>query len=78
MEMSNHSLSDLFDQLGLKSDPASIDAFIASHRLPEEVKVSEAAFWTPAQAALLKEEMLDDADWAPIVDELNECLHPRH
>lgn len=78
MEMSIHSLSALFDQLGLRSDPASIDDFIASHRLPEEVKVSEAAFWTPAQAALLKEELLEDADWAPIVDELNERLHPRH
>lgn len=78
MELPIRNLSTLFEQLGLNSDPASIDAFIGSHMLPDEVKVSEAPFWTPAQAALLKEEMLDDADWAPIVDELNERLHPRH
>ncbi|TKD46158.1 DUF2789 domain-containing protein [Azotobacter chroococcum] len=78
MEMPIHKLSALFDQLGLKSDPASIDAFIGSHMLPNGIKVSEAPFWSPSQAALLKEELLDDADWAPIVDELNERLHPRH
>lgn len=78
MELPIHNLSTLFDQLGLHSDPSSIEAFIASHQLPDAVKVSEASFWTPAQAALLKEELLEDADWAPIVDELNERLHPRH
>ncbi|MFB8828222.1 DUF2789 domain-containing protein [Azotobacter salinestris] len=78
MELPIHNLSTLFDQLGLRSDPSSIDEFIATHQLPDGVKVSEAPFWTPAQAALLKEELLDDADWAPFVDELNERLHPRH
>ncbi len=78
MEMSMHNLSTLFDQLGLKSDPTSIDEFIAGHMLPDGIKVSEAPFWTPSQAALLQEEMLEDADWAPVVDELNERLHPRH
>jgi hypothetical protein len=72
------TLNLLFDQLGLDSDPASIDAFIASHApLPDEVKVSEASFWSDSQAALLKGEMMLDAEWAPVVDELNVRLHER-
>jgi hypothetical protein len=43
--------------------------------LPDDVKLSEADFWTPQQAKLLKDEMRDDADWAPVVDELNVLLH---
>lgn len=76
MELPVHSLASLFDQLGLKSDPESIEAFIASHSpLPNGMKLSEAPFWNQAQATLLKEELLENADWAPLVDELNERLH---
>ena len=76
MEMPNKDLSTLFDQLGLESDPASIDAFIARHYpLADEVKVSEAPFWSDTQGAFLKEQMHMDAEWAPIVDELNVRLH---
>ncbi|MDR6232615.1 DUF2789 domain-containing protein [Pseudomonas oryzihabitans] len=78
MELPVHDLTTLFEQLGLDSDPASIDAFIARHSpLPDEVKVSEAEFWSPAQKAFLKDEIMEDADWAPIVDELNVRLHKR-
>lgn len=76
MELPNKDLGTLFEQLGLPGDEASIDAFIASHHpLPDNVKVSEAPFWNEAQGRFLKEELLDDADWAPIVDELNVRLH---
>lgn len=76
MELPNKDLGTLFQQLGLDSDPASIDAFIAEHYpLADEVKVSEAPFWTESQAAFLKEELLEDAEWAPVVDELNVRLH---
>lgn len=76
MELPNKDLSTLFEQLGLPSDQASIDDFIATHRpLPNHVKVSEAPFWSDAQGAFLKEQLLDDAEWAPIVDELNVRLH---
>ena len=78
MELPVHDLTTLFEQLGLDSDPASIDAFIARHSpLPDEVKVSEAEFWSHAQKAFLKDEIMEDADWAPIVDELNVRLHKR-
>lgn len=75
MELSPHTLPNLFAQLGLESDDASIDAFIAGHRLPADVKLIDAPFWTPQQSNFLKEELREDADWAPVVDELNERLH---
>ena len=54
---------DLFAQLGLPDDHASIQQFIATHSpLPDGMRLEEAPFWTPAQAQLLREERLDDAD----------------
>ncbi len=75
MELQDHNLDTLFQQLNLDSDPASIDAFIASHQLSADVKLIDADFWTPAQAAFLKELLREDAEWAPTVDELNVRLH---
>lgn len=71
-----HSINDLFAQLGLVSDQASIVHFILTHRaLMSNVVLSEAAFWTPAQATFLREEILKDADWAEVIDQLNAELH---
>ncbi|MGN2407205.1 DUF2789 domain-containing protein [Pseudomonas viridiflava] len=75
MELPNPDLPGLFAQLGLDNDENSIDAFVARHRLPDEVKLIDAEFWTPQQAAFLKEELRADAEWAPVVDELNVLLH---
>jgi hypothetical protein len=76
MELPVKDLTTLFDQLGLDSDQGSIDAFVAKHYpLPDDVKISEAPFWSPSQAAFLKEEIMNDAEWEPIVDELNVLLH---
>lgn len=76
MDTTAHTLSTLFDQLGLPSDPAGIDDFIASHRpLGNDVALYRAPFWSPAQREFLKEEIIEDADWAPVIDELNERLH---
>ncbi|MFK3795219.1 MULTISPECIES: DUF2789 domain-containing protein [unclassified Pseudomonas] len=76
METTAPTLATLFEQLGLASDEASIDAFISQHRLPADVKLIDAEFWTPQQARFLKEELQVDAEWAPVVDDLNERLHP--
>ncbi|MCY1398565.1 hypothetical protein D9M71_136000 [compost metagenome] len=76
MELQTKTLTILFDQLGLASDPASIDDFISSHRLAKDMKLSEAPFWTEQQKKFLKDELIEDADWAEVVDELNERLHP--
>ncbi|SER67202.1 DUF2789 domain-containing protein [Halopseudomonas bauzanensis] len=75
MELPNKDLGDLFDQLGLSSTPEDIEAFFASHSLPPDIKLIDAPFWTPTQALFLKEEMREDAEWAPIVDQLNVRLH---
>jgi hypothetical protein len=75
MELPIHRLESLFAQLGLANDRASIDSFITSHApLPNHVELADASFWTPAQASFLREEMLEDADWAEVIDELNERL----
>jgi len=77
MELPNHTLSNLFEQLGLDADEQSIEAFIAKHSLPDDVKLIDAEFWTPQQAGFLKEELHEDAEWAPVVDELNVRLHEK-
>ncbi|MAB25928.1 MULTISPECIES: DUF2789 domain-containing protein [Pseudomonas] len=75
MELPNKDLVMLFEQLGLDSDQASMDAFFASHSLAQDTKLSEASFWSPSQAAFLRDEIREDAEWAPVVDELNARLH---
>lgn len=75
MDTPFHQFSDLFAQLGLPSEEAEIQEFIARHSpLPEDVDLWEASFWTPAQAALLRDEFIEDADWAVAVDQLNLAL----
>lgn len=75
MEASLHTMSHLFQQLGLPADPAAIDEFIDRHApLERAVALHDAPFWTAAQATFLKEEILDDADWAEVIDQLNVLL----
>ncbi len=75
MESTFHQFSELFAQLGLPADEASIRGFIGTHApLPDDIELAEASFWTPAQATLLRDELLDDADWAEVVDQLNLAL----
>jgi hypothetical protein len=70
-----HDFSELFAQLGLSNDQASIRSYIANHSsLPSHVRIEEAAFWTPAQAQMLREELIEDADWAELVDQLSVAL----
>lgn len=67
-----HLLSELFGQLGLHADSESIENFIKTHQpLPEDVPLSEAPFWNKSQRDLLKQAFIQDADWAPLVDQLN-------
>lgn len=75
MDATFHRFSELFQQLGLPADEPSIRTFIAAHRpLAGTVPLHEAPFWTPAQAALLREQIVQDADWAEVVDQLNVAL----
>lgn len=76
MEGPAHNLKSLFAQLGLPSDDAGIARFIDTHGpLPESTLLPDAPFWSRSQAAFLREEILEDADWAPVIDELNVDLH---
>ena len=70
MDTSHHSLSALFDQLGLPSDKSGIDRFVTSHRLAVGQPLPDAPFWNNAQSAFLRDALLEDSDWAEEVDEL--------
>ena len=75
MDQPIHRFSELFAQLGLASDEQAIGQFLAAHRpLADEIALADAPFWTAAQAAFLREELLEDADWAEMVDQLNVAL----
>ncbi|HEX6735186.1 MAG TPA: DUF2789 domain-containing protein [Azonexus sp.] len=72
METNLHTMNNLFAQLGLPATAPAIDEFIAAHRpLPNDIALYRAPFWSSAQREFLKEEIIDDADWAPVIDELN-------
>lgn len=70
------TMASLFGQLGLDSSDQAIDRFIEQHKgLNKNQHLNEAPFWTPSQAAFLKNAIEDDADWAEVIDQLNVALH---
>ncbi len=70
-----HEFCELFAQLGLPSDVKDIAAFIKKHSpLNAAIRLEDASFWTPAQAALLRDALQGDADWSAVVDQLNLAL----
>ena len=75
MDETTPSMSNLFAQLGLDNDDSAIAQFIRDHQLPTDVAIGEATFWSDAQRQFLDEQLLADAPWALIVDQLNESLH---
>ena len=74
METQFHTMENLFLQLGLDSSPAGVEQFIAEHTIDEQQSLDQAEFWTPAQAAFIRECLEADSDWAEIVDQLNASL----
>ena len=72
MQAQQHTMSNLFAQLGLPSEEAAVENFIATHRpLENGVALYRAPFWSAAQREFLKEEIIEDADWSAVIDELN-------
>ena len=70
-----HQFSDLFAQLGLPNDDLAIKHFLTSHfPLSPDFRLPEAPFWTPTQAAFLREAILQDSDWVEMVDQLSVAL----
>ncbi|MFO8140336.1 MAG: DUF2789 domain-containing protein [Marinobacter sp.] len=75
MDTSNHSLSTLFEQLGLPAGQNDIEAFIARHSpLPSDIALQDAPFWSESQSQFLEEGLEDDSDWAEVIDELDALL----
>ena len=75
METHTHSLTCLFEQLGLSSTDKEIQNFIRNHAsLSGSVELHKANFWSVSQAAFLKQAKEEDADWAQVVDQLNVML----
>jgi hypothetical protein len=75
MELPEHDLPTLFEQLGLENSDQAIEDFISEHKpIPSDVLLQEADFWSPAQAGFIKEALENDADWAIVVDSLDSRL----
>jgi len=74
-----HTMSTLFDQLGLPSDQAAIERFAATHSpIDGDVRLHQAPFWSKAQSDSLRDEILEDADWAVVIDALDTELRTGH
>jgi len=70
------TISELFKQLGLPGDTASVDAFVEKHGpLMEDSPLDSASFWRQSQRDFIKEKFEEDADWVFAIDELNLRLH---
>ncbi|EHA1125224.1 DUF2789 domain-containing protein [Vibrio navarrensis] len=75
MQLHQHGMAELFEQLGLGSSPGEIDEFIDAHCHPRDTTpLHQASFWTQAQASFLREAIEEDADWAELVDQLDVML----
>ena len=75
METFSHQFTELFQQLGLASDPANIALFIARNApLAADIRLADAPFWTPSQARFLCEAVHHDAAWVAAVDGLDIAL----
>lgn len=75
MDMTSNTLTSLFEQLGLPSAEHEIEQFVQTHRLAEHINIVDADFWTDGQRQFLRQSLRLDAEWSPIVDDLNALLH---
>ena len=72
METFEHTLTNLFAQLGLPNSDKDIDAFIQTHcPIEKNILLEKAEFWNSNQSSFLKEALLDDSDWAEAIDQLD-------
>ena len=75
MNSNYHRFTELFLQLGLPAEVEGIKRFLDIHSpLDPSIRLENAPFWTEAQSTLLRDEILQDADWAEVVDQLNTAL----
>ncbi|MCZ6804160.1 MAG: DUF2789 family protein [Proteobacteria bacterium] len=70
-----HTMSDLFAQLGLPDSDREIDEFIHLHRpMADNLSLEAASFWNNGQSQFIHEALDDDSDWSELVDQLNSRL----
>ena len=70
-----HHFSELFAQLGLPNDNQSISHFLTIHAsMADRERLPDAPYWTPSQAAFLRESLTHDSDWSGLVDQLSAAL----
>ncbi|MGS0681187.1 DUF2789 domain-containing protein [Shewanella sp. 125m-7] len=74
MDTTAQNFTQLFLQLGLESDDASIEAFISGHSLANVIPLHEAPFWNKAQKHFLIESIAEDAQWSEVIDHLDTLL----
>ncbi len=75
MDQTSPTMHNLFAQLGLPSEESDVQDFIETHRpIDSQLSLSEAPFWTESQARFLREQIIQDDDWAPVIDSLNTSL----
>lgn len=77
MEIFNHDLESLFQQLGLASDKKGILNFIRQHQLKNNENITSAPFWSQSQRQFLEESKLQDADWVEQIDTLDNLLRKK-
>jgi hypothetical protein len=69
------TMTELFKQLGLPSDEASIQVFIAQNEgVCRQCGLVQAVIWSDSQRNFLKEAVADDADWALPAEALTAAL----
>lgn len=77
MDRSEHTMENLFRQLGLSDKANDMAIFVGSHYLTEDQKLIEADFWSPDQVTFLQEALEQDSDWAEVVDQLDVLLRQK-
>lgn len=70
----DHTLTTLFEQLGLSGTQGDMDTFFHNHHLPENIQLHKANFWSESQKQFLEEGIADDGEWAIIIDEMSAML----
>lgn len=75
MENFEHTMSNLFAQLGLPDADDEINYFIHQHRpIPKGLSLERAPFWNKGQSQFIHEALYEDSDWAELVDQLDTRL----
>jgi Protein of unknown function (DUF2789) len=69
------SMTDLFDQLGLPSDEASIQLFLSQHDgVCRECGLVQAPIWNESQRLFLQEAVAQDSEWSMMAEALMAAL----